>query len=151
MRSGRVPGTVVAMSSAFSVSPRGASRALVRDVLLRDGSTLRLQTPSPADFDEIKSFYDGLSWDSQFLRFRGYPRTDLVARLEADASGVERFALVGRQSGRVVAAAAYIELREKGVAEVSFAVADEFQASRHRDPHARAARSDWGGARDSSL
>jgi acyl-CoA synthetase (NDP forming)/RimJ/RimL family protein N-acetyltransferase len=109
------------------VSPRGSSRALVRDVLLRDGSTLRLQTPSPADFDEIKSFYDGLSWESQFLRFRGYPRTDLVARVEANASGVERFTLIGRQSGRVVAAAAYVELREKGVAEVSFAVADEFQ------------------------
>ena len=127
MRSGWVPGTVVAMSSAFSVSPRDVSRALVRDVLLRDGSTLRLQTPSPADFDEIKSFYDGLSWESQFLRFRGYPRTDLAARLEAGASGRERFALIGRQSGRVVVVAAYIELREKGAAEVSFAVADEFQ------------------------
>ena len=127
MRSGRVPGTVVAMSAAFSANPRGASRALVRDVLLRDGSTLRLQTPSPADFDELKAFYDGLSWESQFLRFRGYPRTDLVARLEADASGARRVALIGRQSGRVVAAAAYIELREKDVAEVSFAVADELQ------------------------
>jgi acetate---CoA ligase (ADP-forming) len=113
--------------TAFSVSTRGASQALVRDVLLRDGSTLRLQTPSPADFDELKSFYDRLSWESKFLRFRGYPRTDLVARLEAEASGAQRFALIGRQSGRVIAAAAYIELREKGVAEVSFAVADEFQ------------------------
>ncbi len=115
------------MSTAPSASPRGASRALVRDVLLRDGSTLRLQTPSRVDFDEIKSFYDGLSWESKFLRFRGYPRTDLVARVEADASGAERVALIGRQAGRVVAAAAYVELREKGVAEVSFAVADEFQ------------------------
>ncbi len=127
MRPARVPGSVVAMSTAPSLSPRGAPRALVRDVLLRDGSTLRLQTPSPADFDEIKSFYDGLSWDSQYLRFHGYPRTDLAARAEADATGARRFALIGRQSGRVVVVAAYIELREKGVAEVSFAVADDFQ------------------------
>ena len=127
MRRGWVPGSVGAMTSASSVSPRGGSPALVRDVLLRDGSTLRLQTPSPADVDEIKSFYDGLSWESQFMRFRGYPRTDLVARLEAGASGLERFALIGRQSGRVVVVAAFIELREKGAAEVSFAVADEFQ------------------------
>ena len=34
---------------------------LVRDVLLRDGWTLRLQTPTPVDYDEIKAFYDGLS------------------------------------------------------------------------------------------
>ena len=32
---------------------------LVRDVLLRDGSTLRLQTPTAADFDGIKAFYEG--------------------------------------------------------------------------------------------
>jgi hypothetical protein len=29
---------------------------LVRDVLLRDGSTLRLQAPTPMDFDDIKGF-----------------------------------------------------------------------------------------------
>jgi hypothetical protein len=34
---------------------------LVRDVLLRDGSTLRLQSPTPVDFDDIKASYDGLS------------------------------------------------------------------------------------------
>jgi hypothetical protein len=29
---------------------------LVRDVLLRDGSTLRLQAPRPVDFEDIKAF-----------------------------------------------------------------------------------------------
>jgi hypothetical protein len=38
-----------------------APEPLVRDVLLRDGSTLRMQAPTPVDFDDIKAFYDGLS------------------------------------------------------------------------------------------
>jgi acyl-CoA synthetase (NDP forming)/RimJ/RimL family protein N-acetyltransferase len=100
---------------------------LVRDVLLRDGSTLRLQSPTPVDFQDIKAFYDGLSPDSRYLRFHGFGRTDTVARATAEASGVDRLALVGRHDGRVVAAASYDGLREPGVAEVAFAVADDDQ------------------------
>ena len=39
----------------------GESESLVRDVLLRDGATLRLLAPTPADFEDIKEFFDGLS------------------------------------------------------------------------------------------
>ena len=102
-------------------------RPMVRDVLLRDGSTLRLQTPTPADFDDIKAFYDGLSPESRYLRFHGFGRTDTVARADAEASGVDRLALIGRHDGRVVAVAGYDGLREPGVAEVAFAVADDDQ------------------------
>ena len=100
---------------------------LVRDVLLRDGATLRLQSPKLGDFDDIKAFYDGLSPESRYLRFHGFGRTDAVARADAEASGVDRLALIGRRDGRVVAAAGYDGLREPGVAEVAFAVADDDQ------------------------
>jgi acyl-CoA synthetase (NDP forming)/RimJ/RimL family protein N-acetyltransferase len=100
---------------------------LVRDVLLRDGATLRLQSPTLGDFDDIKAFYDGLSPESRYLRFHGFGRTDAVARADAEASGVDRLALIGRRDGRVVAAAGYDGLREPGVAEVAFAVADDDQ------------------------
>jgi acyl-CoA synthetase (NDP forming)/GNAT superfamily N-acetyltransferase len=102
-------------------------RPLVRDVLLRDGSTLRLQAPTPVDFEDIKAFYDGLSPESRYLRFHGFGRTDAVARADAEASGVDRLALIGRHDGRVVAVAGYDGLREPGVAEVAFAVADPDQ------------------------
>ena len=102
-------------------------RPLVRDVLLRDGSTLRLQAPTPADFEDIKAFYDGLSPESRYFRFHGFGRTDTVARADAEASGVDRLALIGRHDGRVVAVAGYDGLREPGVAEVAFAVADDDQ------------------------
>ena len=104
-----------------------APAPLVRDVLLRDGSTLRLQTPTPADFDDIKAFYDGLSPDSRYFRFHGYGRTDTAARAEAQATGVDRLALIGRLDGRVVSAASADGLREPGAAEVAFAVTDEHQ------------------------
>ena len=58
---------------------------LVRDVLLRGGSTLRLEAPSPVDYEDIKVFYDGLSPESRYLRFQGSGRTDAAARADAEA------------------------------------------------------------------
>ncbi len=87
-------------------------KPLVRDVSLRDGSTLRLQAPTPVDFDDIKAFYDGLWLESRHFRFHGFGRTDTVARADAEASGVDRLALIGRHDGRVVAVACYVGLRE---------------------------------------
>jgi acyl-CoA synthetase (NDP forming)/GNAT superfamily N-acetyltransferase len=101
--------------------------ALVRDVLLRDGSTLRLQAPTPADYDEIKVFYDGLSPESSYFRFHGFVRTEMIARADAEASGVDRLSLIGRHDGHTVAAACYVGLREPGVAEIALAVADDDQ------------------------
>ena len=108
-------------------SDGGGGQLLVRDVLLRDGWTLRLQAPVPSDFGDIKAFYDGLSLESRYFRFHSYGRTDAAARAAAEASGVDRLALIGRHDGRVVAVASYDGLREPGVAEVSFAVADDLQ------------------------
>ena len=102
-------------------------RPLVRDVLLRDGWTLRLQATTPLDYEDIKAFYDGLSQESRYLRFHGSGRTDIAARADAEASGVDRLALIGRHDGRVVAVAGYEGLREPGAAEAAFAVADDDQ------------------------
>jgi acyl-CoA synthetase (NDP forming)/GNAT superfamily N-acetyltransferase len=102
-------------------------KPLVRDVLLRDGSTMRFQAAAPLDFDDIKAFYDGLSRDSRYLRFHGFGRTDTAALADAQASGADRLALIGRHDSRVVAVAGYNGLREPGVAEVAFAVADDDQ------------------------
>ena len=101
------------------------AQRLVRDVLLRDGSTLRLTAATPEDFDDIKAFYDHLSEESRLFRFHGHGRTDAVARAEAGASGVDRLALIGRLGGHVVAVASWNGLREMRVAEVAFAVADD--------------------------
>ncbi len=110
----------------MTISGTGETR-LVRDVLLRDGSTLRLQEPAPADFDDIKEFYDGLSAESRYMRFHGSGRTDMAARAAAEAGGVDRVALIARHDGPVVAVAGFDGLREPRAAEVAFAVADDWQ------------------------
>ena len=115
------------VASDVTLAPAPEDQRLVRDVLLRDGSTLRLRAPTPVDFDDIKAFYDGLSPESRYFRFHGFGRTDTVARAAAEAPGVDRVALIGCHQGRVVAVASYEGLREPGVAEIAFAVADEFQ------------------------
>ena len=100
---------------------------LLRDVILRDGTPLRLRAPTPADYDYIKAFYDGLSEDSLFMRFHGSVRTEAPAHSDAEADGDTRVVLIGWRGDRVVASGSYDRLREPAVAEVAFTVAEDFQ------------------------
>ncbi|HEY2372117.1 MAG TPA: GNAT family N-acetyltransferase [Gaiellaceae bacterium] len=109
------------------------TEAVAADVILRDGSTLRLRTPGPSDEAALVDFFESLSDRSRYLRFHGIRRVDhdLVERYFApdwetrgvlvgtlvDADGVER----------IVALAEYARLRDPAVAEVAFTVADDLQ------------------------
>src|SRR5580765_7223741 len=104
-----------------------AANPLVRDVILRDGSALRLRSPEPSDEQAIKAFFDGMSPESRYTRFHGVGRTDTVSRDYARADGDTRVSLLARLGDRVVAVAGYDRLNEPGVAEVAFAVADDMQ------------------------
>jgi acetate---CoA ligase (ADP-forming) len=100
---------------------------LVRDVILRDGTPLRLRAPTAADYADIKAFYDRLSEDSLYTRFHGSVRTEGPARTDAEADGDTRVVLIGWRADRVVASGSYDRLREPAVAEVAFTVAEDFQ------------------------
>ena len=102
------------------------------DVILREGSTLRLRAPEQADADTLVRFFAELSDQSLYRRFHGHPSVD--ARLVApnlDPEWAERGALLGAvatdDGERVVALASYMRLREREAAEVAFAVADDYQ------------------------
>ncbi len=95
---------------------------LVRDVILRDGSVLRLRAPEPDDEEAIKRFFDRLDPESSYLRFHGHVRSDRVAAHYAAADGENRVALLAHREGEIVAVAGYERLRELGAAEVAFAV-----------------------------
>src|SRR5262245_59146802 len=100
----------------------------VRDVILRDGMTLRLRPPVAADADGLLAFFSGLSDESIYTRFHGFP--SLTAELVAptlDPDWDERGALLGTLGERVVAVASYVRLRDPTSAEVAFTVADEIQ------------------------
>ena len=104
----------------------------VVDVILRDGTTLRLRPPRHDDADGLLSFFSGLSERSRYLRFHGIPslRPELVEPL-LEPDWEERGALLGTftNDGRdeVVAVANYVRLRDPALAEAAFAVADAYQ------------------------
>ena len=104
----------------------------VADVILRDGSTLRLRPPVQEDSDAIFAFFRNLSRQSLYLRFHGFPSLgpSLVEQV-VDPDWKERGALLGSlvEDGteHVVALASYVRLRDATMAESAFAVADTYQ------------------------
>jgi acetyl coenzyme A synthetase (ADP forming)-like protein len=99
------------------------------DVVLRDGSTLRLRPIRPADRDGLLAMYARLSPESR--RFRFFGTGDLV---EAEVSRLlaadhdNEFVLVAEARGRISGAALYLRDPEApDRAEVAFAIADALQ------------------------
>jgi acetyl coenzyme A synthetase (ADP forming)-like protein len=110
------------------VSSTSASAPAFEDVVLRDGSTMRLRPPVDADAEGLLAFFRRLSDRSLYLRFHGHPAVDehlVQPTLEPD--WVERGSLIGTSDEQIVAVANYVRLRDARTAEVAFAVADEFQ------------------------
>jgi acetate---CoA ligase (ADP-forming) len=109
-----------------------ASAAGVRDVVLRDGTTLRLRPPGRDDAEELLAFLKRLSRESLYMRFHGWPAlTPGLIEPMLDPDWLERGSLVGTVAvdgnERIVALGSYARLRDPGSAEVAFAVADELQ------------------------
>jgi acyl-CoA synthetase (NDP forming)/RimJ/RimL family protein N-acetyltransferase len=100
---------------------------IVRDVILRDGSALRLRSPRPEDEAAIRAFFDALTFESRYLRFHGAGRSDLISRDYALADGDARVPLLAHLGDRVVAVAGYDRLNEPDAAEVAFAVSEDQQ------------------------
>jgi acyl-CoA synthetase (NDP forming)/RimJ/RimL family protein N-acetyltransferase len=116
------------VSTPLVTAPRGPE-----DVILRDGSTLRLRSPEPGDAPALIAFLEGLSPDSRYLRFHGVALIDertVAGALSPDWS--ERGSLIGELAGsdnvaRPVALATYVRLNDPARAEVAFAVDDAMQ------------------------
>ena len=98
------------------------------DVILRDGSTLRLRAPVREDADALLDFFSRLSEHSRYLRFHGFPTAgpSLVEPV-LDPDWGERGALIGCLDDRIVALANWVRLRDPRAAEVAFTVDDDYQ------------------------
>lgn len=99
------------------------------DVVLRDGSTLRLRPIRSEDAPALLEFFQTLSAESLYFRFMSMPRLD-GHRIKALASVdyEHEFALVGESRRGIVAFAGFY--RSAGTperAEVAFAIADHLQ------------------------
>lgn len=99
------------------------------DVVLRDGSTLRLRPVRPEDAPALLTFFQGLSSESLYFRFMAVPRIDLhrVTAL-ANVDYENEFALVGECNRGIIALAGYYRgMPPEERAEVAFAIADDYQ------------------------
>ena len=98
------------------------------DVILRDGSTLRLRPPVDGDGPALLDFFERLSEHSRYLRFHGFPSLGpALVEPVLDPDWEERGALLGSLGERVVALANYARLRDRRAAEVAFTVEDAYQ------------------------
>ena len=103
---------------------------LVSDVVLRDGSTVRIRPARPSDETSVEDYLIGLSPETRRLRFWS-PAIDVraLARKIVDIDFDDHLTLLvlqGGDEGRMIGGAQYIRA-EGGRAEVSVSVTDEFQ------------------------
>jgi acetate---CoA ligase (ADP-forming) len=103
-----------------------------RDVVLRDGTTMRLRPPGREDEERLIAFLERLSEESRYLRFHGLPRVGpALVEPMLDPDWLERGSFAGTVADgsgeRIVAVGSYVRLRDPSRAEVAFAVADELQ------------------------
>ena len=114
-------------------APSSTAVAAPVDVILRDGSTLRLRAPTRDDEGALIAFFERLSDHSRYLRFHGARRVDAtLVEYFLDPNWADRGALIGALTDaegneRVVALAEYARLRDPMTAEVAFTVAEELQ------------------------
>ena len=126
MRYHRGPGTLQLMTDL------GHDGGMAVDVILRDGTTLRLRAPVEDDVPALVAFFAELSVRSRFLRFHGFTLAgDRFARTLVVPDWAEKGSLIGvmgeTADERIVAVGNYVRLRDPHTAEAAFAVADDFQ------------------------
>jgi acetate---CoA ligase (ADP-forming) len=101
------------------------------DVVLRDGSTVRVRPAREADAPAVRAFYEGLSPASVALRFfSGFPDLDRAVTWATELDYQRRYGLVATSGddGRVVAHAGWERQPDRpDRAEVAFAIADRMQ------------------------
>jgi acetyl coenzyme A synthetase (ADP forming)-like protein len=108
------------------------AKSVVRDVILPEGTTLRLRATTREDAPGLLALVERLSPESRYFRFHGLPPVGpRLVEPFLDPDWDERGALVGTlasdEGQRIVALGTWSRLRDRGAAEAAFAVDDEFQ------------------------
>ncbi len=100
------------------------------DVVLRDGSVIRVRPMRPDDAEQARAFFERLGPESRYFRFFNVKQTltDDEVRDFASVDYHDRMALVGVVNDEVVAVGRYDREEPGGnTAEVAFAVVDDHQ------------------------
>ena len=108
---------------------RSAAAHREGDVVLRDGSTVRIRVMQPADEPGLRVLLTSLSEESRWLRFYCLQNSSaLAAEAHREANLDQAFGLIAcsGDEDRVVGHAFYVVIAENR-AEVAFTIANEFQ------------------------
>src|ERR1700694_4998502 len=103
---------------------------LERDVVLRNGRTLRLRPVRPDDGEPLLGFFSALSPRTMHARFFDMRSPD--AALDSspvDVDFTRNFGVVGELNGDIVAIAHYFRLGKPDVAAIAFAILAELPGS----------------------
>ena len=116
--------------------PGGADRASgtypageETDIVLRDGTAMRLRPIRPDDGPGLLALYDRLSPESLYFRFFAVPdkdrgKAEYLTHVDYD----RRYAVVAEMAGAIVGVARWERMADRpGHAEVAFTVADDLQ------------------------
>ncbi|HEU5254232.1 MAG TPA: GNAT family N-acetyltransferase, partial [Solirubrobacterales bacterium] len=105
----------------------GYPRHREADVVLHDGSTVRLRPVRPEDAEGLAQLFAALSLESRAFRFfSGAIDLERAAAMLADVDYEQRYGLLALRDGRAVGHGLYVG-GAGGRAEVAFAVAEEMQ------------------------
>jgi len=96
------------------------------DVVLRDGSSVRIRAAKPTDEQAILAFLTGLSETSRTLRFREPADLAAVARRWSGIEDCPDCSIIAVQGGEILGQASY-ERQAADRAYAGFTVADSFQ------------------------
>ena len=99
------------------------------DVVLRDGSTVRLRPVRPEDEEALAAFFGGLSLQSLAFRFfSGAADLEKAARMMAEVDYADRYGILATRGDddHPVGHGVYLEMGG-GQAEVAFAVSEDMQ------------------------
>ena len=99
------------------------------DVVLRDGSTVRVRAMEPSDDQALLALFQSLSEESRWLRFLSLAKGEALAaeaRREANLDHTVGLVALSGSEERVVGHAFYAGIDEHR-AEVAFTIADDFQ------------------------
>lgn len=98
------------------------------DVVLRDGSTAHVRPVRADDAEALRTFLDGVSTESIWLRFFAVANLSWVVAWALDIDYADRFGIVVEAGAdrRIIAHAAYSRIDSER-AEVAFLVADAWQ------------------------
>jgi len=99
------------------------------DVVLRDGSTVRMRAARPDDREALERFLSGLSEQSRIFRFfTAVKDMSWAARRFAEVDYHDRHSLVAqRGDDGVIVGHGYYALERPGTAEVALEIADQLQ------------------------